>query len=343
MSTDNGILSVGIDLGTSRSSISASNGQKHLVESFVGWPLDMVARKVLKKDVLIGKEALENRPMLDLHRPLERGLIKEGSDRDDEAVRELLKHLLTLVGAGPEDRGDLKIRAVVGVPAEALRANKQVLRGALKGLVDNTIIVSEPFAVAYGLEELLHAMVIDSGAGTTDFCVMNGRYPTEEDQRTLTHAGDSVDEQLTTMVREKYPEAKFTVHMVRDWKEQYSFVGSPKKAVKVMVPVNGKPTALDITSEMRAACESLVAPISETMLDLISRVEPEYQERVRQNIILSGGTSLIANLGSTLQKDLDQVGGGRVRVVKDPVYVGSDGGLSLAMDAPDSDWEKLPA
>ncbi|MCB1037321.1 MAG: rod shape-determining protein, partial [Acidobacteria bacterium] len=180
-------------------------------------------------------------------------------------------------------------------------------------------------------------------AGTTDFCVMNGRYPTEEDQRTLTHAGDSVDEQLATMVRERYPQAKFTVHMVRDWKEQYSFVGPSKKAVKVMAPVNGKPTELDITEEMRTACESLLAPISETMQDLIGRVEPEYQERVRQNIILSGGTSLITGLGSTLQKDLEQLGGGRVRVVKDPVYVGSDGGLALATDAPDSDWEKLPA
>ena len=39
------ILHVGIDLGTSRSSISASNGARHVVESYVGWPVDMVARK----------------------------------------------------------------------------------------------------------------------------------------------------------------------------------------------------------------------------------------------------------------------------------------------------------
>ena len=51
------ILNVGIDLGTSRSAISSSNGQRHLVESYVGWPVDMVARKVLKKNVLIGDEA----------------------------------------------------------------------------------------------------------------------------------------------------------------------------------------------------------------------------------------------------------------------------------------------
>ena len=76
---NNEVLHVGIDLGTSRSSVSASNGQRHVVESYVGWPLDMVARKVLKKPVLVGREALDNRSMLDLHRPLEQGLIKEGS------------------------------------------------------------------------------------------------------------------------------------------------------------------------------------------------------------------------------------------------------------------------
>src|SRR5204863_9975084 len=92
------ILHVGIDLGTSRSAISASNGERFVVDSFVGWPADMVAKKVLKRDVLIGNEAVANRTMLDLHRPLERGLLKEGSEKDVEAVRELLKHLLDLVG-----------------------------------------------------------------------------------------------------------------------------------------------------------------------------------------------------------------------------------------------------
>ena len=75
-------LRVGIDLGTSRSAISCSSGGQFVVDSFVGWPADLVARKVLKKDMVIGRDALDNRSMLDLHRPLERGLIKEGSDRD---------------------------------------------------------------------------------------------------------------------------------------------------------------------------------------------------------------------------------------------------------------------
>jgi rod shape-determining protein MreB len=304
----------------------------------------MVARKILKRNVLIGHEAVANRTMLDLHRPLERGLLKEGSDKDVEAVRELLRHLLGLVGVkknGKVDSGN--VRAVIGVPAAALRTNKQYLRNSMKGIVDSLMIVSEPFAVAYGLNALLHTMIIDIGAGTSDFCVMKGRYPTEEDQRTLTVAGDSIDQHLFKLIEERYPQANVTMFMVREWKEKYSFVNDPLQRAMVTAPVKGVPTEIDITNEIKTACETILPPVVETMLDLLSRVEPEFQERVRNNIILSGGGGLIRNLPRALENALKQVGGGKVTYMEDPVFVGSDGGLALALDAPDSDWERLSA
>ena len=202
MSKKTDVLHVGIDLGTSRSSISASNGARHVVESYVGWPVDMVARRLVKKPILFGREALDNRPMLDLHRPLEHGLIKEGSEKDEQAVQELLRHLISLAGArgrpaGPRGRGRARPRPC----ASAGRTCGTPSRGSPTRLM----IVSEPFAVSYGMDALLHTMIVDIGAGTTDFCVMRGRYPTEEDQRTLTHAGDSVDEQLATLIRASTP------------------------------------------------------------------------------------------------------------------------------------------
>lgn len=333
------ILHVGIDLGTSRSAVSASNGQRHLVESYVGWPVDMVARKVLKKNVLIGSAAVENRTMLDLHRPLERGLIKEGSEKDLLAVRELLNHLLRLVGSSTDKKA--RVRAVIGVPAEAMRVNKQQLRRALEGTVDGLMIVSEPFAVAYGLDALLHSLIIDIGAGTTDFCLMRGRYPADEDQRTLFTAGDSIDELLMKMIGESYEKAQFTVYMARAWKEAYGFVGTPQQKVEVQVPIEGRPTRIDITEHMRQACESILEPLTETMMDLVPRIEPEFQEIVRNNVILSGGSSLLSGLRASLQEALKSMGGGKVRNVKDPVYDGSDGCLALAADAPDSDWDRL--
>src|SRR5919109_5485826 len=174
MEETNEAICVGIDLGTSRSSISASSGERHLIDSYVGWPVDMVARKLVKRPVLIGREALENRSMLELRRPLERGLIKEGSERDEEAVREILSHLVSLAAMKQKNKNRPKVRAVVGVPAEAFRVSKQRLRSVMDGIADSVMLVSEPFAVAYGLEALLHAMIIDIGAGTADFCVMQG-------------------------------------------------------------------------------------------------------------------------------------------------------------------------
>ncbi len=115
MSAKEKFLSVGIDLGTSQSAIATSTGARHVVDSYVGWPVDMVARKVVKKPVLIGAEALENRSVLDLHRPLEQGLIKEGSEKDIAAVKEILGHL---IGLATGDEKEQKVRAVVGVPAE---------------------------------------------------------------------------------------------------------------------------------------------------------------------------------------------------------------------------------
>lgn len=331
-------ICVGIDLGTSRSSISASNGERHVVDSYVGWPLDMVARKVIKKAVLIGREALENRSMLDLRRPLENGVIKDGSETDALAVQELLRHLVSLIGINGKPH---KLRAVVGVPAEAMKTSRLRLRTAMDGIADSVMLVSEPFAVAYGTEALLHAMVIDIGAGTADICVMQGRYPTEDDQRTLPNAGDSIDQRLFGSLQEHHPQAQFSIHAVRAWKEKWSFVGEPKRRVVVTTAADGKPIEIDITEDLRAACESIVAPIAETARDLVARVEPEYQQRVLNNIILSGGSSLIAGLPEALKSALSELGKAQITLVQDPVFAGSDGGLAIARDASDGDWEKL--
>jgi len=211
----------------------------------------------------------------------------------------------------------------------------------MDGIADSVMLVSEPFAVAYGLEALLHALVIDIGAGTADFCVMQGRYPTEDDQKTLSSAGDSIDEQLNKLVRERHPDAQFSVHMLREWKEKWSFVGEPKDRVMVTVPIKGKATEIDITQEMRSACESILPPICETMTTLLTKVEPEFQDKVRNNVVLAGGTSLISGLADAVSKALNDLGGGRATVVTDPVFAGSDGSLAIARDASSSDWERL--
>ena len=177
---DDDVLFVGIDLGTSRSAISTSNDKKEWIESYVGWPKDFIAVKVLGKAVLFGEEALKNRLSVEIYRPLEHGVIKEGPAKDEESVKELIRHLIEL--ATPEE--DQKIYAVVGVPAESLKINKLAIKRAVSDNVHSLMVVSEPFAVAYALDLLNNAMIIDIGAGTVDFCIMHGTIPTRSEEHT---------------------------------------------------------------------------------------------------------------------------------------------------------------
>ncbi|MDP2166714.1 MAG: MamK family actin-like protein [Thermodesulfovibrionales bacterium] len=335
---ENNILYVGIDLGTSRSSISASNNTKECVESYVGWPRDFISARVLGKDILFGSEALGNRLSLDVYRPLERGVIKEGIERNEEAVKELIGHLISL--ARPP-KGQ-KINAIVGVPADTLKVNKLSIRKAVLGYVHSLMVVSEPFAVAYGLELLNNSMIIDIGAGTVDFCIMHGAMPAEEDQKTILTAGDYIDEQLFSYLSEKYPGSKFTLNMVRQFKEKSSFVGNAGHAIQVELPVEGKLVTHDITNEIKRACESILPAIIDTTASMIARFDPEFQVKIKNNIVVAGGGSRTKGIAEYLHGSFKELFGDcRVSCVEDPLFAGSDGSLKLAMDMPKKYWEQL--
>jgi len=289
---DDNILCVGIDLGTSRSSISAGNNTREWIESYVGWPKDFIAQQVVGKPVLFGAEALQHRLSLDLCRPLEHGVIKEGIEKSEDAVKEIIRHLIELAKPG----SDQKIYAVVGVPADTLKVNKLAIRRAVSEFVDSLLVVTEPFAVAYGMNLLNNSLVIDIGAGTTDFCIMHGTIPTEDDQKTIMNAGDYIDDQLFSYLVEKYPNARFNKNMVRQFKEQYSFVRDVEEDIRVEIPVDGKPVMHDIKNEVRRACESILPAIVETTTEMIARFDPEFQVKIKNNIVLAGGGSLIRGI-----------------------------------------------
>jgi rod shape-determining protein MreB len=331
------VLFVGIDLGTSRSSISASNGAREWIESYVGWPKDFIALNVVGKPVLFGAEALRYRLSVDLVRPLERGVIKEGIEKSEDAVKELIRYLIELAKPAPEQ----KIFAVVGVPADTLKVNKLAIRKAVSEFVHSLMVVSEPFAVAYGMDLLNNSLVIDIGAGTTDFCIMHGTIPGEEDQRTIFSAGDYVDDQLYSYLTERYPASKFNKNMVRQYKEQFSFVREVPEDIRVEIPVDGKPVLHDIKIEVKRACESILPALVETTTEMIARFDPEFQVKIKNNIVLAGGGSQIRGLNEYLQDALKEYGQCKVTAVVEPLFAGSNGALKLAEDMPSKYWEPL--
>ena len=348
---DNGmtedVMLLGIDLGTSRSSIVSLSGTRKTVESYVGYPKDAVSRKMLKTDMLFGKAALDNRLAVELFRPLEKGVIKgtyegEGGTEDTgkknlTAAQDLIRHLVDLADPGR----DQLIYGVVGVPALATAKNKTAIIEITKDIFDSVMIVSEPFTVAYGMERMSDILVIDIGAGTTDLCRMHGTVPGPEDEISFTIAGDAVDARLFELIKAKFPECQLTQNMCKAFKEQYGYCNDSTTKIEVMIPVKGRPTPHDITDVMKQACEILVDPICEACRTLISGFNPEFQDRLRNNILLAGGGGTMRGLNLRVEAGLADLGTVKVNVVDEPVYAGANGALQLAVDMPGEYWQQL--
>jgi rod shape-determining protein MreB len=322
------------------------DGKRKTVESYVGYPKDPVSRKHLKADVIYGKQALDNRLSLDMYRPLETGVIKgsgEGDWSEDNAKRnlgaakDLLAHLVDEIEPGRDE----VLYGVIGVPSRASTKNKQAILEIAKEVLDSVMIVSEPFTVAYGLGRMADVLVIDIGAGTTDLCRMHGTVPGDDDEISYPIAGDQVDHKLFELIMTKYPNVQLTVNMCKTFKEQYGFVSDAKDKIEVQIPINGKPTPHDITDEMRTACSILIPPIVDGIVKLVSSFNPEFQDRLKQNIVLSGGGGQMDGLGKKIEDNLGAIGGGRVTVVEEPLYAGANGALQLAVDMPGEYWQQL--
>lgn len=333
---------LGIDLGTSRTSITTSTGVRETVWSYVGYAKDHVAKKKFAgREVIYGREAVENRMALNLIRPLAGGSIKCRDGRDTEEMKRALKDLIQyVVGLAKLPPGST-IFAVIGAPAEASVQGKALLLEAASTCVDSVIICSEPFAVAYGLDFLDDTLVIDIGAGTTDLCRVHGTMPAPEDQRTHEVAGDSVDQILASLVKEKFPEAQFSINMIREFKEKYSSVSRNMDRAVVTMPVAGKPRQFDITDLVYDACYSVVPPTVKALHDLVATYDPEFQAKMRNNVLLGGGGSQTGALGRAIEDALGEYGGGKVTTVEEPQFAGSNGALKIALDMPQEYWTEF--
>ncbi len=330
-------LYIGIDFGTFRTAVSTSDGKKVETLSIVGKPRDPVASKYLKKEVLYGEEALEHRAALELSRPMKHGVFKNLRE-DVEAAKGLLEHVLR--EAGVFDR-EIEKYAIVGVPAEASVLNKKTMLDIVRSFVNNAMVVSEPFCVAYNLGKLENAIIVDIGAGTTDICRVHGTLPEAADQISSTKAGDYIDLVLMDAISKRYKDAKVTSLMARKWKESFGFMGNHVKEVIVKLPVEASSVEVSITSELRNACESVLPDIVDAIYRLVSTYDPDLQDELKKNIVLAGGGSQIRGIGARLEEALAFIGGCKVSVVEDPIYCGADGALKLAQDMPEDYWKNL--
>jgi len=331
--------SLGIDLGTSRTSIATSTGVRLTTRSVVGYPKDLIARKRFKKDFLLGDEAIDNRLSLDMVWPLAHGNIVEGDERSLQATSLILKNIIA--EAIPDRQEVDQILAAVGVPAQASINNKKLILDATNDFIDKILIVSEPFAVAYAMDMFDESLIVDIGAGTVDLCRIYGALPTAEDQATLDTAGNFLDGILQENIQKAYKNVQLTKNIVRKIKEKHGYVTDTSDKVLVKLTIAGKPGDFDITDALRTSSLAMTDPICKAVQELIGQFDPEFQEKIRNNVIVAGGGSRLKGIDAAIEKGLIEYGGGSVTCVQDAEYCGAVGALKMVLEIPEDMWEKI--
>ncbi|MBC8437686.1 MAG: rod shape-determining protein [Euryarchaeota archaeon] len=329
-------LYIGIDLGTFQSTISSSNGINESVQTVVGKPKDPIARNFLKRDTLFGADALKNKLACNLYHPLSAGVAQD-DENNLAAAKSFVTHLVEMVD--PEEYDE--VFGVICSPSHISFVDKSNLVSILRGQVNAIMVVSEPFAVAFGLDEIGGSIVVDIGAGTTDIARIYGTFPSDEDQVTIAEAGDWIDNRLMELIGKKFTGAQLTKDMVRQWKEAGSYVGGAEQEQMVELSVEGKKQVVDVGDLVQIACEELIPHIVRAVKGIVAGADPEYQEILRNNIILSGGGSLITGIADRVADELADIGDVRVWSADDPMIRVADGALKLSMIMPDDQYTAI--
>ena len=349
-------LHLGLDFGTMQSCLAsrlskpgteASNGE--LYPTIVGYPEDGILSGILPGNakMLHGDEAIANELHLRLVYPLSDGVIG-----DFDAAKSYLHYLRKKVD--PEFKRE--VLCVIGIPAVADAEAKDNLKKAAKGAFDGILCVPEPFLAALGMRDesrlgdpdycdpVSNSLFVDIGAGTTDFCIVQGYLPKPEDLLSIPFAGNEVDASLAKEISEEFPEIDIPLSMVRKFKETYSYVGESESGARVKVPVEGKPRKIEIGKQVGISCNKLLDEVFDSIKKVIAMASPQSVFSLLQNIILTGGGSRIRNIDQELQRMLIDDGYEDPEVIissKDAKPFVAMGAMKVAKAARDDQWIRL--
>ena len=346
---------VGFDLGTNKSCILAGAptgtdiAVSKVVPTVVGYVKDGIVDGIIAGNAktIYGEDALRNMLHARLVAPVAEGIIA-----DPGVARDFMQHIRTLV----DPSGTAEIRAVVGMPANAGMQARDDIRRAAYGVFDRVLMIPEPFLAALGyrddtrvaqpnyLDPVVNSLFIDIGGGTSDLCLVQGYFPTSEDQISIPFAGDAIDEILHSELDRVYPNNGLSRHKVREIKEAHAYVGPSRKPLDVKVIMGGKAHTIELGDTIARACNTLIDKIYPALTTLITRAASDSVLTLLQNIIVTGGGSQIKGIDTVLQKRLADDGyeSPKVRLAgQDYKRYVALGALKAARSARENQWQVL--
>lgn len=348
---------VGLDLGTNASCVlagptnSTDISLSKIIPTVVGYPKEGIVDGIITGNagIVFGEAAIQHMLHLNLIAPLEQGIISHR-----EAARDFLGELRSLID--PHHKSELRV--VIGVPANASEEAREDIRQTVTGLFDRVLLIPEPFLAALGFRDdsrigqagytdpVTNSLFVDIGGGTTDLCLVQGYFPTADDQISLPFAGDAVDQLLASEIARTYPHTGISQHKVRSIKEAHAYAGESRGAINVPVIVGGKTRDLELGAALGKAGNALVDQVFEAMKKLIGRASSDSVEILLQNIIVTGGGSQLKGIDTVLQARLEAEGyaSPKVRLAgRDFKRYVALGALKAARAARENQWQYLLA
>lgn len=348
-------LLVGFDLGTNASCVLAGSAEakdlnvSKVIPTIVGYAREGLVDGIIANNAttLFGEEALSHRLQLRLVAPLEDGIIAHPA-----AARDFLRHVRSVI----DPSGSAEIRAVVGVPANAGDTAREDIRTCASGVFDRVLLIPEPFLAALGFRDdtrlgqpnyvdpVTNSLFIDIGGGTSDLCLIQGFFPTAEDQISMPFAGDAIDKLIEEDLQRTYPNNGLSRATIRLIKEEHSYVGPIRKPLDVKVLIGGKSHTLELGEVIGRACNRLLDKIYPAVTTLISRASSDSVAQLLQNIVVTGGGSRIRGFDTVLQQKLidDGFSEPKVRLAgQDYKRFVAVGALKAARSAREDQWQHL--
>jgi len=346
---------VGFDLGTNASCILAGSADakdvavSKIIPTVVGYAREGLVDGIIANNAttLIGDEALTHRLQLKVTAPLEDGIIAHPA-----AAKDFIKRLRSII----DPSGVAEIRAVVGVPANASNTAREDIRNCAAGVFDRVLLIPEPFLAALGFRDetrlgqanyvdpVTNSLFIDIGGGTSDLCLIQGFFPSADDQISLPFAGDAIDKLIEEELQRTYPNNGLSRATIRQIKEQNSYVGPIRKPIDVKVLIGGKSHTLELGEVIGRACNQLLEKIYPALTTLISRASSDSVAQLLQNIVITGGGSCIRAFDTVLQQRLaaDGFEAPKVRLAgQDYKRFVAVGALKAARSAREDQWQHL--
>ncbi|XP_003939685.1 actin-related protein T2 [Saimiri boliviensis] len=304
--------------GLCKAGLSGEFGPRHVVSSMVGHPkFQTPSAGAHQKKYFVGEEALYKQEVLQLHAPIERGLITGWDDTE-----RLWKHLFEWeLGVKPSDQPLLTTE-----PSLNPRENREKMAEVMfEKFSVPAFYLSDQAVLALYASACVTGLVVDSGDGVTCTVPIFEGYSLPHAVTKLHVAGRDITELLTRLLLASghtFP-CVLDRGLVDDIKKKLCYVAlEPEKElsrrpeeglreyklpdghiVSLGDPLYQAPEALFAPEQLGGQSPGLPRMVSSS----ITKCDADIQKILFGEIVLSGGTTLLHGLDDRLLKELEQL------------------------------------